>query len=85
MDYKYSNIFQYFGSENGVASNIEMQKLSLNDLYAFENEVEKKLSNHRTREPSKKRGKKEYQLWVSKTQDILDELKAIRDEIALRK
>lgn len=65
---------------------LDYSDCSLADLYEMLKEQEVSLENYRTQEPSTKRKhRKEHDLWVAISQAKLETIQIIRDEIISRK
>lgn len=61
------------------------EEYTLEELYGSLQKVTKDLEAHRRNEPSTKRKyQKQHKFWVDRTQDYLDEMHVIQDEIDTR-
>lgn len=84
--FEYDNVLSPYGFIQSGGMFESYDHLSLEKLYEKEKAIENRIDVLRTKEPSKKRGRKsEYKIWVDSVQDQLDDLRVIRDLIVARK
>ena len=88
MLYEYESVFYPIGPDlmNVVWQLNDIPYLSTDQLITKIEEYEKRLETHRSQEPSKKRKNKvKYRIWVHRSQDYLEILRALHDELEKRK
>ena len=88
MLYEYESVFYPIGPDwmNDVWELKEICNSSTDKLFTMIEEYEKRLEIYRSKEPAKKRkNKTKYRIWVQRSQDYLEILRALHDEVEKRK